>query len=165
MKGRFLIATGMFTVIVTSHECQWVSSYDNASQWVVFLWFASKWIILYHIRRNCTNDPQFYHFHQKDPMNILGTTSVPSVILVQLLPWTKKKEPSPRFVARKTLFHVWYHARSAQGKSRGQSWIGLCPALIARDWAWYHTWNSVLLATDLEEGSFFCPGKYIVRRQ
>ena len=37
----------------------------------------------------------------------------------------KKKEPSARFAARRTLFHVWYQARSAQGKSRGQSRIGL----------------------------------------
>ena len=34
-----------------------------------------------------------------------------------------------------------------------------CPALIAPDRAWYHTWNSVLLAANLEDGSFFvCPG-------
>ena len=37
----------------------------------------------------------------------------------------QKKEPSLRFAARRTLFHVWHHARSAQGKSRGQSRIGL----------------------------------------
>ena len=46
-------------------------------------------------------------------------------------------------------------ARSAQGKSRRQSRIGPCPALIAPDRAWYHTWNSVLLAANLEDGSFF----------
>ena len=49
-------------------------------------------------------------------------------------------------------------ARSAQGKSRGQSRIGPCPGLIAWDRAWYHTWNSVLLAANLKDGSFFCPG-------
>ena len=47
------------------------------------------------------------------------------------------------------------HTQSAQGKSRGQSRIGPCPALIARDRAWYHTWNSVLFAANLEDGSFF----------
>ena len=47
------------------------------------------------------------------------------------------------------------HAQSAQGKSRGQSRIRPCPVLIACDRAWYHTWNSVLLAANLKDGSFF----------
>ena len=34
----------------------------------------------------------------------------------------------------------------------------LLPWLIAPDRAWYHTWNSVLLAANLDDGSFFCPG-------
>ena len=70
----------------------------------------------------------------------------------------KKKEPSSRFAARRTLFHVWYHARSgaisAGQKSRAVA-DRTCPALIAPDQAWYHTWNSVLLAANLDDGSFF----------
>ena len=75
-----------------------------------------------------------------------------------LLPWTKKKEPSSRFAARRTLFHVWYHARSgaiSAGQVRSATVRDFCPALIAPDRAWYHTWNSVLLAANLEDGSFF----------
>ena len=52
----------------------------------------------------------------------------------------KKKEPSPRFAARRTLFYVWYHARSrvtSAEKSRGQPWMTL-PWLIACDQPWYH---------------------------
>ena len=52
-------------------------------------------------------------------------------------------------------------AQSAQGKSHGQSRIGFVlrwSRLIEPDRAWYHTWNSVLLATNLDDGSFFCPG-------
>ena len=66
----------------------------------------------------------------------------------------KKKEPSPRFAARRKLFDLVImldHERSAQVRD-------FCPALIARDRESYHTWNSVLLAADLEDGSFFCPG-------
>ena len=70
----------------------------------------------------------------------------------------KKKKPSSRFAARRTLFHVWYHARSgaisAGQKSRTVA-DRTCPALIAPDRAWYHTWNSVLLASNLDDGSFF----------
>ena len=70
----------------------------------------------------------------------------------------KKKEPSSRFAARRTLFHVWYRAQSgaisAGQKSRTVAdWT--CPALIAPDRAWYHTWNSVLLAANLDDGSLF----------
>ena len=37
--------------------------------------------------------------------------------------------------------------------------LRLCPTLIALDRAWYHTWNSFLLAASLEDGSFFfAPG-------
>ena len=79
-----------------------------------------------------------------------------------LLPWPKKKNhdqlPSSRFAARRTLFHVWYHARSgaiSAGQVRSATVRDFCPALIAPDRAWYHTWNSVLLAANLEDGSFF----------
>ena len=75
---------------------------------------------------------------------------------LNLLPWTKK--PSSRFAARRTLFHVWYHARSgaiSAGQVRSATLRDFCPALIAPDRAWYHTWNSVLLAANLEDGSFF----------
>ena len=70
----------------------------------------------------------------------------------------KKKEPSSRFAARRTLFHVWYHARSGATSAGQQSRTvadRTCPPLIAADRAWYHTWNSVLLAANLEDGSFF----------
>ena len=80
------------------------------------------------------------------------------IISRQLQPWTKKKN-HPRDSRREEhcskcdikLDHAW----TAQGKSRGQSRFGPCPALIARDRAWYRTWNSVLLAANLEDGSFF----------
>ena len=81
----------------------------------------------------------------------------------EALPWTKKKEPSSRFEARRTLFHVGYHARSAgisAGQVRSATVRDFCPALIAPDRARYHRWDSVLLAANLEDGSFFffCPG-------
>ena len=50
------------------------------------------------------------------------------------------------------------HERSAQGKVRSATVRDFCPALIARDRAWYHTWKSVLLATNLKDGSFFVQG-------
>ena len=96
--------------------------------------------------------------------------SVPKKILPQ---WTRasslpqyyyprqKKEPSSRFAARTTLFHVWYHPRSraiSAGQVRSATVRDFCPALIAPDRAWYHTWNSVLLAANLEDGSFFVLG-------
>ena len=70
----------------------------------------------------------------------------------------QKKEPSSRFAARRTLFHVWYHARSGaiSAGQKSQTVVDrTCPALIAPDRAWYHTWNSVLLAANLDDGSFF----------
>ena len=78
---------------------------------------------------------------------------------VQVLPWTKKEKNHPRDSWREErcstcdimLDHEW----SAQGTTRGQSRIGPCPALIARDQAWCHTWNSVFLAVNLKDGSFF----------
>ena len=66
----------------------------------------------------------------------------------------KKKEPSSRFAARRTL---WYHARSGAISARKKSRTvadRTCPALIAPDRAWYHTWNSVLPAANLDDGSF-----------
>ena len=44
--------------------------------------------------------------------------------------------------------------RAKLADSRGSD----LPALIAPDRAWYHTWNSVLLAANLEDGSFFVQG-------
>ena len=73
----------------------------------------------------------------------------------------KKKEPSLRFAARRTLFQVWYHARSgaiSAGQTRSATVRDFCPALIAPDRAWYHTWNSVLLSANLDDGSFFVQG-------
>ena len=73
----------------------------------------------------------------------------------------KKKEPLSRFAARRTLFHVWYYAQSgaiSAGQVRSATVRDFCPALIAPDWAWCHTWNSVLLAANLDDGSCFCPG-------
>ena len=70
----------------------------------------------------------------------------------------QKKEPSSRFAARRTRFHVWYHARSgaaSAGQVRSTTVRDFCLALIAPDREWYHTWNSVLLAANLEDGSFF----------
>ena len=70
----------------------------------------------------------------------------------------QRKDPSSRFAARRTLFHVWYHARSgviSPGQVRSATVRDFCPALIAPDRAWYHTWNSVLLAANLEDSSFF----------
>ena len=77
---------------------------------------------------------------------------------MHLLPWPKKKNDlrDSRREERCSMCDIMLdHARSAQGKSRGQSRIGPCPALIACDRAWYHTWNSFLLAVNLEDGSFF----------
>ena len=74
----------------------------------------------------------------------------------------KKKEPSSRFAARRTLFHVWHHARSgaiSAGQVRSATVRDFCPALIAPDRAWCHTWNSVLLAANLDDGSFFVQGR------
>ena len=86
----------------------------------------------------------------------------------KLLPWTKKKEPSSRFAARRTLFQVWYHARSG-AISAGQKSLTVadrvCPALIAPDQAWYHTWNSVLLAANLDDGSLFSSRVVLYRRK
>ena len=82
------------------------------------------------------------------------------LVIEYILPWPKK-EPSSRFAARRTLFHVWYHARSgaiSAGQVRSATVRDFCPALIAPDRAWYHTWNSVLLAANLEDGSFFVQG-------
>ena len=48
----------------------------------------------------------------------------------------QKKEPSSRFAARKTLFHVWYHARSgaiSAGQVRSATVHDFCPALIEHD--------------------------------
>ena len=53
---------------------------------------------------------------------------------------------------------MWYHARSgaiSAGQVRSATVRDFCPALIAPDRAWYHTWNSVLLAANLDDGSFF----------
>ena len=41
------------------------------------------------------------------------------------------------------------------GQVRSATVRDFCPALIAPDQAWYHTWNSVLLAANLEDSSFF----------
>ena len=83
--------------------------------------------------------------------------------MLNILPW-KKLEPSSRFAARRTLLHVWYYARSgaisAGQKSRTVA-DRTCPALIAPDRAWYHTWNSVLLAANLHDGSSFVQGSRI----
>ena len=52
----------------------------------------------------------------------------------------KKKEPSSRFAARRTLFHVWYHARSGAISAGQKSHTVVdrtCPALITPDRAWY----------------------------
>ena len=84
--------------------------------------------------------------------------------LVLMYSWyypCQKKEPSSRFAASRTLLHVWYHARSgaiSAGQVRSATVRDFCPALIAPDRAWYHTWSSVLLAANLEDGSFFWPG-------
>ena len=50
--------------------------------------------------------------------------------------------------------HAWLGAISV-GQVRSVAVRDFCPALIAPDRAWYHMWNSVLLATNLEDGSFF----------
>ena len=77
-----------------------------------------------------------------------------------VLPWPKK-EPWSRFAAGRTLFHVWFHARSgaiSAGQTPSATVRDFCSALIAPDRAWYHTWNSVLLTANLEDGSFFVQG-------
>ena len=70
----------------------------------------------------------------------------------------EKKEPSPRFTARRTLFHVWYYARSsairAGQKSRTVAddlalhWSPVIKHDITRS-------KSVLLTAALGDGSFF----------
>ena len=87
-----------------------------------------------------------------EPLNIINTKNYWKYYPGQ------KKEPSSRFAARRTLFHVWYHARSgaiSAGQVQSATVRDFCPALITPDRAWYHTWNSVLLGANLEDGSFF----------
>ena len=70
----------------------------------------------------------------------------------------KKKEPSPRFAARRTLFELVISCliMSNQRRARSSATIpDFCPVLIARDRAWYQMWNGVLLAANLGDGSFF----------
>ena len=63
------------------------------------------------------------------------TKNVNRVATEHLIPWTKK-EPSSRFAARRTLFHVWYHARSGAISAR-QGLIRDCPRLLpCADRAW-----------------------------
>ena len=75
----------------------------------------------------------------------------------QLLPWPKKrtiieirgeKNAVPRVIS----------CSIRRDQRRASPIRDFCPALIAPDRAWYHTWNSVLLAANLEDGSFFWPG-------
>ena len=70
-------------------------------------------------------------------------------VLLQLTSATtldKKKEPSSRFAARRTLFHVWYHARSGAISAGQKSRIGL-----ALRW-------SCLIEHDITRGTaFFSP--------
>ena len=88
-----------------------------------------------------------------------GPKSSLSIRLLAVLYYPgQKKEPSSRFAARRTLFPVWYHARSG-AISAGQKLPTVadrtCPPLMAPDRAWYHTWNRVLFAANLDYGSFF----------
>ena len=51
-----------------------------------------------------------------------------------------KKDPSPRFAVRRTLFDLVImldHERSAQGKVQSATVRDFCPALIVRHRAWY----------------------------
>ena len=71
-----------------------------------------------------------------------------------VLPWTKK-EPSPRFAVRRTLFDLVI--TSDQGKARSSATQSATFALrwscvIEHDIRW---WNSVLLTANLGNGSFF----------
>ena len=53
-----------------------------------------------------------------------------------ILPWTKKKNHHRDFAARRTLFHVWYHARSGATSAeqvRSATVRDFCPALIEHD--------------------------------
>ena len=75
-----------------------------------------------------------------------------------VLPWTKKKEPSPRLVVRRTLFHMSEHVRSraisAGQKSRivtddlALRWLLVIKHDMTRS-------NSVLLSTNLGDGRKF----------
>ena len=99
--------------------------------------------------------PRQSHYRKFVPVGIIPSHQTLSFSSTTL---DKKKELSSRSEARRTLFHVWYHARwraiSAGQKSRRVA-DRTCAALIACDRTWYHTWNSVLLAANLEDGSFF----------
>ena len=102
---------------------------------------------------------------------LLGTKTVkeskPKEILYSnYYPGQKKNHPRG-FAARRTLFHMWYHARSgaiSAGQKSQTVADRTCPALIAPDRAWYHTWNSVLLAANLQDGSFFVQGSRFTSR-
>ena len=58
-----------------------------------------------------------------------------------LLPWTKKKEPSPRFAARRTLFDLeisWSMTHDQRRAKSSATVRDFCPALIVRHRAWHH---------------------------
>ena len=97
----------------------------------------------------------FYHA-LIDHVTLLNTT------------WPKKKN-HPQDLRREercsTCDIMLDQERSAQGKvgSAAATVRDFCPALIVHDRAWYHTWNSVLLAANLEDGSFFFLSRVVLR--
>ena len=77
---------------------------------------------------------------------------------LKLLPWTKKRTIIEIRGEKNAVPRVISCSISA-GQVRSATVRDFCPALIAPDRAWYHTWNSVLLAANLEDGSFFVQGR------
>ena len=83
----------------------------------------------------------------------------------EILPWTKK-EPSPRFAARRTLFHrviSWsmMHDQRRANVADSRGW--LCPALIVRHRAWYHKIEQRSSRRESRDGSFFVQGSMLFK--
>ena len=71
-----------------------------------------------------------------------------------LLPWTKKRT-NIEIRGEKNAVPRVKSCSIRRDQRRACPIRDFCPALIAPDRAWFHTWNSVLLAVKLNDGSFF----------
>ena len=112
--------------------------------------------------------------HSMTSQQMPGTTSIHVLQNMHFIRWKlmqhnyypgQKKKNHPRDSRREercsTCDIMLDQVRSAQGQKSRTAADRTCPALISPDRAWYHTWNSVLLAANLDDGSFFVQGSML----
>ena len=142
LQQREAFPTAWSGWIATAQQSQW-NNQDNNSNLLLIMTHTHTCVRTHTHAHTCA--------HTHTAVGVFGNACL-------YYPGQKKKRTIIEIRGEKNAVPRVTSSSIRAGQVRSATVRDFCPALIAPDRAWYHTWNSVLLAANLGDGSFFVQG-------